>query len=119
MIKRLTDAHTHFWQPARFRYDWLADVPPINRPYEPADLARAAAGLPLDGIVFVQADCLAAEGLGEVAWVSELAAAEPRIQGIVAFAPLERAGGIGSYVAQLHQYLVVNGGRRLVPDEPT
>ncbi|MCL4264905.1 MAG: amidohydrolase family protein [Anaerolineae bacterium] len=118
MIERLLDSHIHFWQPARLRYEWLASVPAINRPYEPADLARAAEGLPLVGLVFVQADCVAADGLREVTWVSELAQAEPRIQGIVAFAPLEQGEGAAAYLTQLRQYPLVKGVRRLLQDEP-
>ncbi|MBX3058141.1 MAG: amidohydrolase family protein [Anaerolineae bacterium] len=119
MIKRLIDSHIHFWQPDHLRYQWLASVPAINRPYEPADLARAAEGFPLVSIVFVQADCVAADGLGEVAWVSELAQAEPRIQGIVAFAPLEQGETAVNYLSQLRQYPLVKGVRRLLQDEPT
>jgi L-fuconolactonase len=118
MIKRLVDSHVHFWQPAYLRYEWLATVPTINRPYEPADLARAAAGLPLEGVVFVQADCVAEDGLREVAWVSELAQAEPRIQGIVAFAPLEQGETAVPYLTHLRQYPLVKGVRRLLQDEP-
>lgn len=118
MIEQLIDSHIHFWQPARLRYEWLASVPTINRPYEPADLARTAVGLPLEGIVFVQADCVAADGLREVAWVSELAQAEPRIQGIVAFALLERGETAVAYLSQLRQYPLVKGVRRLLQDEP-
>lgn len=118
MIKRLIDSHVHFWQPAHLRYEWLASVPAINQPYEPADLAQVAAELPLEGIVFVQADCVAADGLREVAWVSELAQAEPRIQGIVAFAALEQGETAVPYLTQLRQYPLVKGVRRLLQDEP-
>jgi L-fuconolactonase len=118
MIKRLLDSHVHFWRPAHLCYEWLGSVPAINRPYEPTDLAQVAEGLPLEGIVFVQADCVAADGLREVAWVSELAQVEPRIQGIVAFAPLEQGETAVSYLAQLRQYPLVKGVRRLLQDEP-
>jgi L-fuconolactonase len=117
MIQRFIDAHIHFWQPARLRYDWLVNVPAINRPYEPADLLQAAEGLPLEGIVFVQADCVAADGLREVAWVSELAQEEPRIQGIVAFAPLEQGASAAAYLTELGNYPLVKGVRRLIQDE--
>ena len=116
MIRRLVDSHIHYWQPQLLRYEWLAELPSINRPYLPADLARAAAAVPLEKIVFVQADCVPADGLREVAWVSELATAEPRIQAIVAFAPLEQED-CASYLAQLRQYPLVKGVRRLIQGE--
>jgi L-fuconolactonase len=116
MIRRIVDSHIHFWQPQLLRYEWLAELPRINRPYLPADLARAATAVPLEKIVFVQADCVPADGLREVAWVSELATAEPRIQAIVAFAPLEQED-CASYLAQLRQYPLVKGVRRLIQGE--
>ncbi|MCI0648791.1 MAG: amidohydrolase, partial [Chloroflexi bacterium] len=116
MIRRLIDSHIHFWQPELLRYEWLAGLPALNRPYLPADLAQAAAAVPLEKLVFVQADCVPADGLREVAWVSGLAEAEPRIQGIVAFAPLEQEGAAG-YLAQLGRYPLVKGVRRLIQDE--
>lgn len=116
MLKRLIDSHIHFWQPKLLRYEWLAELPPINRPYLPADLVAAARSLPLEKIVFVQADCVPADGLHEVAWISELASAEPRIQAIVAFAPLEQED-CAAYLAQLRQYPLVKGVRRLIQGE--
>lgn len=118
MVKRFLDSHVHFWQPAQLHYEWLAALPAINRPYEPADLHQAAEGLPLEGIVFVQADCRPADGLREVAWVSELACNEPLIQGIVAFAPLEEGDAAAAYLSQLRHNPLVKGVRRLIQDEP-
>lgn len=113
----IIDSHVHFWQPARLRYEWLADLPAINRPHQPAELSRAAAGLDLQQIVFVQADCAPEEGLKEVAWVSELAQNEPRIQAIVAFAPLEHEAEMPAYLEQLARFPLVKGVRRLIQSE--
>jgi L-fuconolactonase len=116
MVKRMIDSHIHFWQPQTLRYEWLATLPAINGPYLPEDLAQTAATLPLEKIVFVQANCIETDGLREVAWVSELAAAEPRIRGIVAFAPLEESN-TAAYLAELRHYPLVKGVRRLIQDE--
>lgn len=117
MLKRLIDAHIHFWQPAYPGYEWLEELPAINRPYEPADLALAAEGLPLEGIVFVQADGVDDDGMREVAWVSELAQAEPRIRAIVAYAPLERPAAAAACLTRLQQNPLVKGVRRLIQGE--
>ncbi len=116
MIKRIADSHIHFWQPERLRYDWLVELPALNRAFLPQDLAQAAASVPLERIVFVQADCAPSDGLREVAWVSGLAKDEPRIQGIVAFALLEKTDA-GVYLTELRRNPLVKGVRRLIQGE--
>jgi L-fuconolactonase len=117
MIQRLVDAHVHLLNPDRLRYGWLSEIPALNRPFLPDDLSSAAGSLPLQKIVFVQADCHTADALDEVRWVSGLAVEEPRIQGIVAFAPLELAEA-DDYLTEMHAYPLVKGIRRLIQDEP-
>jgi L-fuconolactonase len=117
MIDRLIDSHVHFWDPALLRYEWLADNPRIHRRFLPADLSEASAGLPLEKIVFVQADCVPEDGMREVEWVTKLAAAEPRIRGIVAFAPLDLGRAVVESLESLAQNPLVKGVRRLIQSE--
>lgn len=117
-MRALIDSHVHFWQPQQLRYLWLDEVPAIRRPFTPPELRQATQGVDLQKIVFVQADCVPEQGLDEVAWVSELARSEPRIQGIVAFAPLELgADAITTYLDKLARYPLVKGVRRLIQAE--
>lgn len=116
MITRLVDSHVHFWQPDRLHYDWLAGLPALNRPFGPGDLSAEADGLPLERIVFVQADCAVADSMREVEWVSSLTAADPRIQGIVAFAALEIPGA-AHHLTELCANPLVKGVRRLIQSE--
>lgn len=116
-MRPLVDSHIHFWDPDYLHYTWLAQVPAINRRYTPAVLSEAAAGVNLQKIVFVQADCVPEEGLEEVRWVSQLAASDPRIQGIVAFAPLEQGNAASDYLAELSHFPLVKGVRRLIQSE--
>jgi L-fuconolactonase len=118
-MRPLVDSHIHFWQPEKLRYDWLANVPGIQRTYLPKDLARAAAAVNLRMINFVQAECAPEDGMQEVAWVSELAQTEPLIQGIVAYAPLEQGDAAVPYLESLKKYPLVKGLRRLIQDEET
>jgi len=112
------DSHIHFWDPDRLRYDWLAGLPRINKLFLPADLEQQAGDLRLEGIVFVQADCIAEQGLREAEWVSELAQDEPRIQGIVAFASLEKgAAASKDWLRSLAKLPLVKGVRRLIQSE--
>ena len=116
-MRALVDSHIHFWDPEHLHYAWLAEVPAINRRYTPAVLSAAARGVNLERIVFVQADCVPEEGLEEVRWVSDLAARDARLQGIVAFAPLEQGEVVSDYLAQLSRFPLVKGVRRLIQSE--
>lgn len=110
------DSHVHFWQPANLSYIWLQDLPTLNRAYLPIHLTEAAPPH-LQGMVFVQADCVPADGQREVSWVSELAQEEARIQAIVAFAPLEEGTASTSYLEKLKTFPLVKGVRRLLQSE--
>ena len=83
----IIDAHVHFWDPARLRYAWLDDLPPLRRAFTPAD-NFATVGNRVDRVVFVEANCDPAENRDEVAFVERLAAADERITAIVAYADM-------------------------------
>jgi L-fuconolactonase len=117
MSQTLIDSHVHFWDTAYLRYEWLTDLPQIHRPFLPEDLQEQAGGLSLAGMVFVQADCVAEDALREAAWITQLAEAEARIQGIVAFAPLEQGNEARRVLDELAQMLLVKGVRRLIQSE--
>ena len=117
-MRAVIDSHVHFWQPQQLRYLWLDEVPAISGPFTPQELGQATQGVDLQKIVFVQADCVPEQGLDEVAWVTELARSEPRIQGIVAFAPLELGSQASTaYLDKLARYPLVKGVRRLIQAE--
>jgi L-fuconolactonase len=113
----LIDSHVHFWDPARLRYDWLAGAPSIQRAFLPPQLPRSGPGWRLEGLVFVQADCAAEQGQAEVEWVAALAAEDPAIRGIVAFAPLELGEAARPHLEWLREQPLVKGVRRLIQAE--
>jgi L-fuconolactonase len=113
----IVDSHIHFWDTEHLTYPWLQDIPTLNRAFLPAQLAQAAMAVNLRKIVFVQADCVPEDGLAEAAWVSQLAQTEPRIQGIVAFAPLENGVASATYLEKLKAFPLVKGVRRLIQSE--
>lgn len=113
----IVDSHIHFWDPGRLKYAWLQEVPTLNRAFLPTQLAQAATAVNLQKIVFVQADCAPEDALAEVAWVSQLAQTELRIQGIVAFAPLENGAASAPYLEKLKAFPLVKGVRRLIQSE--
>ena len=115
---RIIDSHIHFWEPSRLRYAWLDDLPLLNRPHLPDHVPAFGANWSVEALVFVQADCAPQQGLLEADWVTSLGASEPRIRGIVAFAPLENGAGVRPMLDELKKRPLVKGVRRLIQSEP-
>ncbi len=113
----LVDSHVHLWDPHRLRYDWLAGVPALNHRHGVAELREAIGKVAVGKFVFVQCECAPAQSLAEAAWVTELAADEPRLAGIVAQAPLERGRAVAEVLAELAARPLVKGVRRLLQEE--
>ena len=113
----IVDTHVHLWHPKQLRYPWLTEVPALNRPYLLKDYIAACGALEIESIVFVQCDTHPDDGLKETAWVTTLAAVDPRIQGIVAWAPLEEGARVAPFVEKLAENRLVKGIRRLIQSE--
>jgi L-fuconolactonase len=115
-VTPLLDAHVHFWDPSARHHAWLAEAPALQRRFGPEDLD--VEGRTLSGVVFVQADCRDEEALDEVHWVQALAAEQPLIRGIVAYAPLHLGAAAGSHLRALAGEPLVVGVRRLLQGRP-
>lgn len=111
---QVIDSHVHFWHPEQRRYAWLDEIPALNKPILPRDYDIATDTIDIAAIVFVQADCESNQALDEVAWVNTL---DERIQGIVAFAPLEQGEAVRDWLDTLSGYARVKGVRRLIQSE--
>ncbi len=108
----LVDAHVHFWNPARLHYPWLARVPSLGRAFLPAEYAVAAQTAGVGKMIFVECGCAGRQGLEEANWVSELAAREPRLKGMVAQASVELGARVTHELAALSNQPLVRGVRR-------
>lgn len=111
----LVDAHLHLWDPARFDYPWLAELPQLCRPFGPQDLGTD--GHELSAAVFVEAGRVDDHAIVEAQWIGELAEHWPVLQAIVAHAPLERGADVAGHLRQLAALPLVHGVRRNVQDE--
>jgi L-fuconolactonase len=116
LIVVILDAHVHFWDPRSRRYAWLDEHPALLRRFGPDDYVSGAHQV--SGMIFVQADCEADEALGEARWVADLAAVDPRVVGIVAYAPVHLGAGARMALAAVAAQPRVVGVRRLLQDEP-
>jgi L-fuconolactonase len=115
-LAQVVDAHIHFWDPSARHHDWLVGVPELQRRFVPSDLDVGCHDL--TGAIFVQADCREVEALGEVRWVAGLAAANPVIRGIVAYAPLHRGRAAEADLRVFADEPLVVGVRRLLQGCP-
>ena len=113
----IVDAHVHFWDPRRLGYGWLASVPALNRSFLPDDYAVATAAVNIGKMIFVESGCASSQNRGEVKWISELAARETRLKGIIAHAPLEHGDAVRNELAALATHSLVKGIRRNLQDE--
>jgi len=111
------DSHVHFWDPARLDYAWLKNSA-IGGPKLPPDYWEAARGFRVEKLVFVEAACRRDQARDEAAWVEKLAASEPRIAAIVAFAPMDDEKALGQALEDFSHRPLVKGIRHLVQSEP-
>ena len=113
----IVDTHIHLWHPDILRYPWLEDIPFLNKPYVLDDYRKACGAVDVEAMVFVQCDAQPKNGLTEAEWVTSLAEEDPRIKGIVAWAPLEEGEGARSHLEKLAENQLVKGIRRLIQSE--
>jgi L-fuconolactonase len=117
-ITPVVDSHVHFWDPERISYPWLTEVPAIAQAHTPDQLAAEAGSETPPELVFVQAGCADDRFLDEVKWVERLSGENPRIRGIVAFAPMDRGRETVAAIELLRQRPLVRGIRQLIQAEP-
>ncbi|MHB0859344.1 MAG: amidohydrolase family protein, partial [Anaerolineae bacterium] len=113
----IVDTHLHVWDPNHLRYPWLDAIPLLNKPYLLADYDAACGDVPVAQMVFVQAEADFAQFREETAWVTELARQDPRLAGIVSWAPLERGDAVRGDLERLAQNPLVKGIRRIIQFE--
>ena len=121
--RSIVDSHVHFWDPGVLHYPWLTGVPSIHRAFLPPDYAAATEQIPIERIVFVEANCRPDEARQEVELVERLAQAEPRVAGIVAFVDLAqgigtRGSGLGKTLDALASSPRVKGIRQNIQGQP-
>lgn len=114
----IVDSHVHLWDPLRFRMPWLDNDDLLGRPFGLADYREHTAGIDVAAMVYVEVDIAPAYGLLEAAWAAAQAREDPRLQGIVAWAPLEDGERVRSLLDALRATSpLIKGIRRLVQAE--
>ncbi len=114
----VVDAHVHLWHPDRFRFSWLDGLDAINQPFELEEYYSQTAEVPLKAFVFVEAGTEPHYGWLEAQQAIAYAALEPRLQAIVAAAPLEHGRRARAYLEALVALgPVIKGVRRILQGE--
>jgi len=113
----IVDTHVHLTDKQRISYSWMSEVPAIDRSYGLDDYDAARGPVDVAAFVFMEVGCDAGDHLTEVQWITELAASEPRLQGIVAHAPLQQGADVGAELESLARNPLVKGIRRLLQIE--
>ncbi|HLI05707.1 MAG TPA: amidohydrolase family protein [Ktedonobacteraceae bacterium] len=114
----VVDAHVHLWNPDQFNMPWLANIPALRRPYTVQDYREQTQDLPITGMVYIEVGVEPQEALLEARAVAAFARSEPRVQAIVAAAPLENGADIRAYLESLLAISpLIKGVRRNLQDE--
>ncbi len=113
----IVDTHLHIWDLSRLRYPWLASVPRLNKDHLIADYRRACEPVAVAKMVFLQCECDVAQFQEEADWVTEVARLDPRIRGIVPWAPLEKGDAAEADLARLAANPLIKGIRRIIQFE--
>jgi L-fuconolactonase len=115
----IVDTHLHVWDPGYLRYAWLDGVPFLNKPYLLEDYRRACGPVQVEKMFFLQCEVDPSQYIAEAEWVTKLAQEEdPRIEGIVPWAPLELGEQARPALETLAQNPLIKGIRRIIQFEP-
>src|SRR2546429_200912 len=114
----IVDAHVHLWNPEQFSMSWLAGVPPLHRPFGLQDYREQKRSLPILGMGYIAVSGEPQEAVREDRHVAGLARDEPRLQAIVAAAPVERGLAVRGHLESLVAISpLIKGVRRNLQDE--
>ena len=114
----IIDAHVHLYDPQAIAYPWMEAVPLLNKKHGFDEFTRAAAGLPIEGLVFVEVDAADGRHLDESRWVERHGLDNPLLKGMVGTMPLERGHAIEGDLASFAALPHARGIRRLIQDRP-
>ena len=115
---KVIDTHAHFWDVKTLQYPWIERGSIYDRTYSPQDYQRAAADVPVGGIIFIECDAHASCSLREARWAQDLPAVDPRIQGVVAHVGLTGNPNVSADLDALAALPLLKGIRDNIQSHP-
>jgi L-fuconolactonase len=109
----IIDTHLHLTDTRALRYPWMAGAPPLLRDWTLADYDTACAGVDVAAMVFVEVDVAPGDQLAEAAFVEGIAAADRRLQAMVAAVRMDRGTDTARDLAAMRRPLL-RGIRHLI-----
>ncbi len=79
----IIDSHVHLWNPEKINYPWLATIPVLNKKHELEEYLATTNTIPIESILFVEADCHPQHKKNEIEAIIQLAKNSSFIQGII------------------------------------
>jgi len=114
----IVDAHVHLWDPRRFRMSWLDGNPILDTRYDLVEYNAHTEGVTVASMVYLQVEVEPPYALLEARWAAERARLDPRLAGIVPWAPLEYGERARVFITALVDIgPVIKGVRRLIQSE--
>jgi L-fuconolactonase len=113
----IIDAHLHLCDYRGIRYPWIEDIPALQRPFLLPDYNQACGAVAVEKMVFVQYECDPVQVKDEITFVLQKAQEDPRLSGIVAWAPLEKGNAVQSELEELKENALIKGLRRIIQSE--
>jgi L-fuconolactonase len=111
----IIDAHQHVWDPGRATYDWLTEeLAPIDGTMTFDELKPSLARAGVDATVLVES----ADNDEDTALMLDVAAANPEIVAVVAFAPLQRPAEVSAHLERFRGNSLIVGVRNLIHTIP-
>ena len=115
----IVDTHLHLWDPNHFRMSWLDSNPLLNKPYGLAEYRAHTTAVEIEAMVYLQVEVETPYALLEAHWAAERAAEDPRLKGIVPWAPLEYGDQSRAFLDALAATSpLIKGIRRIIQFEP-
>ena len=113
----IVDSHVHLYDVERFRYSWMKGAPSLARTHVLKDFDAACGKVAVDGIVFAEVDVDPGLHLAEAEFIAGLGAADKRLCGSVAHAPVHKGAAVEPDLEKLAAIPGVKGIRRLIQGE--
>jgi L-fuconolactonase len=114
----IVDSHVHLWDPGAFRIAWLDGDALLGKPYALRDYREHTRGVDVEAMVYLEVDLAPHYTLLGARWAAERAREDPRLQAIVAHAPVEFGEQASAYLEELIRLgPIVRGVRRITQAE--